>query len=949
MKKATSEHLAATRKVSSWFLPVGILLTLCAASPWAGAQSPTTTTAGALTVGELRTEFAENPIAVDPPNPRLSWKALSNRNGESLAAFQVQVSRSLESLQSDKPDLWDSGRISDGDLNSAVYQGKTLESGERVYWRVRVWGNGKTESPWSQPAFWGQGLDAASQWGGEWIGASAQRSTLASTDQPVWLFRKDFDVPEKSGRVLLYVASAGFSDVWINGQKVGDAVLSPALSDLRKHIPYSAYDVTDLLRPGRNVVGVRLGNGYADISSKNVYHWRKSPFAMSPRFLLSLRQSKDAGAEVLCASGKDWKMKPGEITFNCVYGGEFIDAGKRTPDWNVPGKEISTDWAPVLALPAPAGRLTSLLLPPARITEEILPVSIKEVRPGIYVADMGVNFTGWLRFKGKGDRGQTVRILISESLLADGTIDKKYVNPVRDDGPFHELRATFGDNQPETFEPAFSFQSGQYVQIEGLGYKPEPGDLIGCAVNNDFARKGTFESSSKVINEVFDCWLRVYRNNWIVGVQFDCPQREKTPWLGEVTRTLQAALYSFDAANAHSKIVQDMLDAQKPNGALNANAPIRSQGGDNDFDVWWQGDLWRLPWEHYQFYGDKRVLETSFDGMKRFMKFMLESVPDGFNPVKERAWTPPFGDHCSVGYFEERAAYTKAIAAGVPLEKAASLFRTRHDLLGAMGTFDGAETIAKIAKVLGHDDDAKEFHAIAERIRGRINESLDQKNGAYAADSQTLQAMALYYDICRPEDREKVLSYLKNNITETRGGHLSTGTIGTRQMFRALASEGEGALALSVMEKPGTPGFVDMLDRGMTAFWERFEGGTSLNHPALGGIVDWFFADLAGIQPDSEGPGFRRIVFQPDIGCGLQYARAEFDSILGKITSDWKIEGNVTTYSIKVPVGAEAKVRLPEKKGATIQSPNDAKRLPNESGRAVFLVGSGSYKFQINQ
>jgi alpha-L-rhamnosidase len=946
MKNPSRETPVVSRRVCR-LLPVGILLTFGVLSPWAGAQSPATKTSEALTVGELRTELTENPIAVDSPNPRLSWKAFSDRNGESLAAFQVQVARSLESLQNDKPDLWDSGRMADGDLNSVIYRGKVLPPGERAYWRVRLWGSGKTESPWSQPVFWGQGVDAASEWGGEWIGATAQRSILGTTDQPVWLFRKEFDVPEKHGRVLLYLASAGFADAWINGKKVGDAELAPALTDLRKHVPYNAYDVTDLLRPGRNVVGVRLGHGYADISSHNVYHWRKSPFAVSPRFLLSLRETNDAGVKVLCASGGDWKMKPSEITFNCVFGGEFIDAGKRTPDWNMPGKETSTDWAPVVALPAPAGQLTSVLLPPARITEEILPRSIKEVKPGVYVADMGVNFTGWIRFKGKGEKGQTVRIFISERLLDDGTIDKTASNPVRDGGPFHELRATFKDDQRDVFEPAFSFQSGQYVQVEGLGYKPEPEDLIGCAVNNDFARKGSFESSSKVINEVFDRWLRVYRNNWIVGVQFDCPQREKTPWQGGVTCTLQAALYSFDAANAHAQIVQNMLDAQKPNGALNANAPIRAPMGDNDFDVWVQGDLWRVPWEHYQFYGDKRVLETSFDGMKKFMTLMLESVPDGFDPVKERALTPPYGDHASVGYFEERDAYMKAIAGGVPREQAASLFRTSHELLAAMGTFAGAETIANIAKVLGHDDDAKNFQDIAERIRKRINESLDRNTGAYAADSQTLQAQALYYDIAPPEDREKVLSFLKKNITETRGGHLSTGPNATRQMFRTLSSEGEGALALRVMEKPGYPGFVDMLEKGTTAFWERWDGKSSLNHAALGGIADWFFADLAGIQPDSEGPGFRRVVFQPDIDCGLQYAKAEFDSTRGKIASDWKIEGKETTYSVTVPVGAEGRVRLPEANGTTIEPPADAKRLPDEDGRAVFHVGSGTYKFKI--
>jgi alpha-L-rhamnosidase len=302
-----------------------------------------------------------------------------------------------------------------------------------------------------------------------------------------------------------------------------------------------------------------------------------------------------------------------------------------------------------------------------------------------------------------------------------------------------------------------------------------------------------------------------------------------------------------------------------------------------------------------------------------------------------------------VGYFEERNSYVKAIRAGVPKAEAEKLFRTPHDILGAMGTYDGLITIAQTATVLGYKEEADRYGALARKLREKINGRMDPETGAYAPDSQTLQALALYYDIPRPEDRAKVLSYLLNNIQKTRQGHLSTGTTGTRQLFRCLSEEGEGKLAVSMMHQPGYPGYVDMLDHGVTAIWENWDTLTSLNHPALGSIDDWFYAGLAGIQPDPSVPGFHRVVFKPDIDCGLRYVRAEYESFMGRIISQWQTDEHGVTYRIKVPVGGEGKVILPRQKDCRIMVPEDVKQEPEEGRWAIFTTGSGIYDFQIRK
>jgi alpha-L-rhamnosidase len=331
--------------------------------------------------------------------------------------------------------------------------------------------------------------------------------------------------------------------------------------------------------------------------------------------------------------------------------------------------------------------------------------------------------------------------------------------------------------------------------------------------------------------------------------------------------------------------------------------------------------------------------------MKAFMTHLLEVYPDGFTPISEISTTAPYGEHRGEGYFEARNAWDLAIKAGIPREEANKLFRTPHDLLGAMQTYEGLLTIIKVARVLREEQDVKTYEALASRVGKRINSHMDEATGAYAKDSQSLQVLALANNIPRQEHHAKVLDYLKRNIVETRKGHFSVGATQLREFFRVLSKEGEGALAVKVMHQPGAPGFVDMLSHGLTAVWERWDGKGSFNSHDYATVADWFFADLAGIQPDPQLPGFKRIVFKPDLACGLESASADYESVRGRIVSDWKIENGRIVYDILVPPGCEGKVLLPA--SADIVSPPDATRKGQENGHAVFLTGSGKFRFEI--
>jgi alpha-L-rhamnosidase len=931
------------------FLENSALVAACALVPQRSAGA-----GGAralLQVYDLRCEQSKNPLAVDEPQPLLSWKVSSDRSGVTLALYQVQVATDLLILEQGRPDLWDTKRSQTGEMIGTVYHGRRLYPGERAYWRVKVWGADGTESAWSNPGFWGGGLANTKDWNGQWLGFSEQQTEPNSPNAPVWMFRKEFTLNETGGRVVLYLAAVGIAEPWINGRKVDLSLLEPAVTDLNKRVPYRAYDVSNLVHSGKNTLGIRLGNGFLNSPSAwPPYSWRKAAYAMSSRFLANLIRVEKMERTVLCASDDSWPMAKGEITYNCVWGGEFIDNRLRKPDWCVPTESLGSDWIRAKTLRAPPGKPSVLLMPPCRVTEEIHPVSIKEIRSGAYIADMGVNFTGWIRLRARGQPGRQIRIRISERRNSDGTLDTSYFGIVPKDTPFHEVRIILATTQPETAEPAFSFQSGQYVQIEGLDDAPDKEDITGCCVHNDFGDTGSFSCSSALINQLHSQIRRVLRNNWI-GMQFDCPHREKTPWLGDYTRTIQAGSFNFDLASCYAKSIQDILDNQRPEGGLDQFAPTRRGYVPAVMDVWWQGDVWRMPWNHYLYFGDVRQLERAYEPMKAFMKYFLARYLDGFTPpgrVAPNSSVPelPYGDHCSVGYMADRGNYVKAMKGGVPKPQAEKLWRTPVDLLGAMGVYDGATTLSRVAALLGQSEDVDKFRSFATNLREQINRRMDSNTGAYAEDSQTLQALALYYDVPPPEARAKVMSYLVNNIRHTRHGYVSTGTIATRQLYRCLSDGGEGALALEIMHRPGDPGYAGMVARGVTAITESWTGG-SLNHPALGGIGDWFYASLAGIRPDPTAPGFRRIIFQPDIGCGLQFARAEYESVRGKIVSDWRIRDGSLLLRIVVPVGSEAKVIFPQGNETKILVPEGAVGEPGEKGKQTFRTGCGTYEFEI--
>ncbi len=917
-----------------------------------GALHADEATAGLL-ARELRCEYQEGPLAIDASHPRLSWKLASDQPNQKMTAYQILVASSPDLLQPGKSDAWDSGKVQGEDFNGILFGGKPLLSGKPYYWKVRCWDAQGKEGEWSEMATWRMGLLADTDWPKEWLGAprfgkSPQDGTLTSEFFPVWQFRKDFKLKAQPKSATIYVAAVGVADIWVNGKPASDAVLDPALTEFRKRVPYVARDLTSLVQSGENCLGIRLGNGFANLVAE-------APFPrLSPRFQAVLRIEYADGTVETVTSSPDWQATPSEITFNCFFGGETIDARLRNPRWSMPGG-AKGNWEAPAIVEAPLGKRHAQMIPPMRVTEVVKPVSIKKLRPGVWSVDLGVNITGWLRFRGHGKAGQEVKISWNESLFPDGSLQKNQNNRnaadhlpkenrdnLPDHGRYNELSLIFSGAAQEEFEPRFCFGTGRYVEIEGLDYEPALSDIVGCTVHTDMDLVGSFTCSNDRINRLHDASVRTFRSVW-KGNPLDDGSRERLAWGREGFVPLEACTYNFNCLTGFEKWIGEYLDQQAESGTLPHMVPEKENPTKRPPNV--NQDPWqtaivicRVPWVLYERYGDPEILLRSYKGAKKHVDMSLAHYPDGLVPSMYR-------DHTAVGYFQDRDGNQVALTM-VPPKEAEAFFLSPDNLMGGFAFYNSVDLLAKTAAVLGETDDAAKYSAVAEQIRINLNARMNPATGAYAEDSQTLQALALAWNICEPKDRQKVFDYLCQNILETRKGHLSTGVPATRDLFKVVTELGRGDLAMKILNKNDYPSFGQMLENGLGTIWERWDGKSALCLAGLNSIDEWMYHSLAGIQVDPEQPGFKHIYFRPGVIKDLNSARATYNSIRGAITSDWKREGNKLTLRIQVPVGSTGTVELPVKSAGEVEAPVGATLTKGAEGQPAWTIGSGEYEFR---
>jgi len=739
------------------------------------------------------------------------------------------------------------------------------------------------------------------------------------------MLRKDFSAKRNIRRATAFLCGLGYSELMLNGKKVSDHILDPGFTDYRKRALYVSYDVTSYLKAGKNAVGIMLGGGWFNAPVPDLFSFESAGWSMSPRALMHLTLEYTDGTKQVISTDPTWKWSTGAIRFNGIRGGETIDANFDQPGWAMPSFHAD-HWKSVKLVLAPKGRLVSQQAPPIRVHESIRPTSVREVKPGTYLFDLGRNIAGFAHIRTKGPKGTKVTLQYNEALLADGTVDMNHTHS-HTYGRFQTDEFILAGKGVESFEPRFTYHGFRYVQVSGLAEKPNLDTLTGKWVSTDPEESGEFTCTDSRINRLQTLFKRTYLNN-LHSIPTDCPQREKMGWMDDGCVDMELGFMNYDTPNFYTKWIHDMQDAQDSNGHVSDIVPTsdwgRSHRGNEPGDMadpWWGGAIVMAPWKLYQQYGDKRILEEGFSSMKRYVDYLTSTAKD--NCIE---WG--LGD-----WLDESAGGGGRRVPVIQTSTAAYFYQ--------------ADIVSKSAAILGNVNEAKEYGALASQIKRRFVERFyDSKSGRFAKDSETAQAIPIAVGIAPFVGQELLFSIVE------RADHISSGIVGTLYVFHAMSMVGSESFLWRMLSNDTFPGWIYMADHGATSLWEDWKGENSLNHPTLGCVGYWLYDGLGGIRTDSKSPGYKHFEIKPirpdPLEMELKGANASYNSVYGKIACSWKRDHNSYMLDVTIPPNTTARVYVPTwspkyvtESGRPLS--NGGKHWP---GYADFDLGSGTYHFK---
>jgi alpha-L-rhamnosidase len=884
-----------------------------------------------LTVHTLRCEYAENPLGLDVTVPRFSWQLTAARRGTAQSAYRLRVADSLAALAAGAGNVWDSGWVNAAQTLQVEYAGRELHSRERCYWSVAARDDHGHLAESTREAWFEMGLLEPRDWQTQWIGIPAAASGHGL------LLRREFTVEKPVRSARLYAAGLGLYELRLNGTKVGDAVLEPAPTNTARRVLYTTHDISAALQPGKNTVGVMLGNGWCG----------------APKFLAQLEiRFTDDSQQCLFSGGPHespmmWMAAPGPVLLNGIYDGEDYDARRERPGWDAPGGVPGEacwkpdGWMAAMIADAPGGRLVSATVAePIRVVETLRPRSIAQPLPGRFVVDFGRNFAGWVRLRVSGPAGTRISLRFAECRRADGTVNQDNLRTARAADSY-----TLKGVGPETWEPRFTYHGFRYVEVEGWPGTPTPADLDGCVVRSAVAARGEFTCDQALLNDLQRAIVNTEASN-LHGVPTDCPQRdERMGWLNDLTARSEEAIHNFDLSRFFTKFLEDIADAQDPvTGALPCTVPQRF--GSLPTDPVCIGYL-LLPWLLYQHYGDRRLLQKHYAGMRAWVDCLAARADaDGVLRYSHYGdWAPPLvGEQARFG--------ADAINHTTPGTLVSTAFLAYH-----------AALLATIADTLGNSADVRAYQTLAETSRAAFNrEFWDEAAGGYGQNNQSANALALYAGLVPAERVARVVDNLARNVAELNDFHLTSGNICSKYVLEALTAHGHAEAACRVAAQTTYPSWGFMLANGATTLWERWEnvtggGMNSHNHAMLGSVGAWFYRHLAGVQLAATAVGTDHVLIRPPLITGLNAAAATLETPRGTLACDWERGPQGLVLRLLIPVGCHARVELRPASGATAVSEADQPLHAVEGisdvvetpGVLCFTVTSGRYCFQMNR
>jgi len=891
---------------------------------------------------ELICEYEHNPLGIDNENPRFSWKIVSQKKNQKQTAYEIIVSSSLNTIQKNRGDVWDTGKINSSQSIHIPYDGNMLQSYTRYYWRVRTYDKDGKRSAWSDVNWFETAVMPSDEWEAAWIGDGKELPTRDEdfyTDDPMPLLRKSFDITKQLLTARLYISGLGYYEAYLNGHRIGNQMLDPGWTSYQERVLYAVYDVTDYLSEGLNMAGIMLGNGWYNplpLRFWGAVNMREALFTGRPSVKGMIRLEFQDGSSEIIPTDASWETAPGPVIRNNVYLGEYYDARLEIPDWNIAGTS-SEGWEPAAVMPAPPGVMSAQRQPPIRVTQTLKPVKIYESQPGVFIADMGQNFAGVAGIRVNGPKDTKITLRYGEDLHADGSLNVLTTvagqikggqgGPGAPEIAWQEDNYVLSGEGTEEWFPRFTFHGFRYVEITGWPGIPEPEDISGLKMNADLRDGGHFASSNSMFNKLDTVINHTFLSN-VFSVISDCPAREKLAYGGDILCTTDAFMFHFYMPTFYQKIIRDFTDAQRPLGGIPETVPFvgiaDGSPGDKSGPLGFQLGLVHLIRKMYDFYGDTQIITENYDAVRKQIEFLKASTDDYL-------FDTDLGDHESL---DEKS---------IPLT--ASVFYYLHVCY-----------MKEFATIIGKQDDVVKYTTLSENIKEAINRKFSVADtGVYARGTQSDQSFALWSNIVGGKDRDKALDVLFTAL-ENKNWHLSTGIFGTKMLFDLLREEEQSEMAYKIANQRDFPGWGHMIENGATTLWETWrysDNVYSQNHPMFGSVGAWFYRSLLGINELE--PGFRKILIKPQPAGDLTSAEGSYETLYGEIGTAWKIAEGKFFLKIKIPVNTTATVMIPSRFGKNIKVDEEPIRTNEEilsfgvrEDHTIIEVGSGEYHLEAS-
>ena len=848
-----------------------------------------------LTVSNLKVEYKTNPIGMDELSPRFSYKISGTSKRQSACKIIVK--------DPDGHIVWDSGFIATSHCCQIIYRGEPLKEFTRYTWSVQVKDeNGKKSEISKEDAYFETGF-LLTEWKGQWIAARGGDGFLLP---PQRLIRR-FTVSKKLKSARLYTAALGLYEAYINGKNVTEDVFTPGWTDYRKRVQYQAYDVTDLIQQGNNMLADLLGDGWFCGRIARNWNGGSSTYGRHAVICQELHITYEDGTIEKIVTDDQYRsyIAQPSIRMSDIYMGETYDATEDDIIWKTPQKPSNDETAPNIITPEAQkyflgeGRSMPTIEwqagAPIRRIFSVKPVSItKREAANTYLVDLGQNITGRERIKLKKTvQGTAILIRHGEMLNKDGSL---YTANLRSAAATTLYLA--GNATNVVYEPVFTFYGFRYMEISGWPGKLDESMIEVQVIHSSLDATGKFECSNPLINKLFSNIVWGQRGNFL-DVPTDCPQRdERLGWTGDTQVFTNIATYNMDCAEFYTKWIRDLNSDRSKAGGYKGFVPD-PYGGESGFfggfATGWSDAAFICPNALLKKYGDLRVVIKYFDNMKQYLYLQIRAANNSY--IVNNAC---YGDWLNLNDDTDRSLLSTSYLAGM------------------------ARLLAHQAELIGRLDDARELYALYEAVKKAYQKKFF-KNNKLQATSQTAMLLTLHFDLAPANAEKNVIKELIKSIKITHDTHLSTGFLGTPLLLNVLTKIGEIDLAYDLLQQTTYPGWLYPVTQGATTMWERWNSWNektgfgdvhmnSFNHYAYGAVGEWFYENICGIQPMDETPeqiGFNHFKLAPKFGKSLDYASAYYNSQYGEITSAWTRTSKKIRWIFTVPCGTTAEIELP--------------------------------------